>query len=439
VKNKIIIFSVISILLVSCATYQPPPPHFYFEGLPPVFVTDLSLDERIQIEEAWSYIREGRAKKAKDSLIKLGEEHPFYYVGMGYVFYLLHDIAMAEDYFNAALQEHPDMSLIHLGLGQIYMETEREDLAFSEFREILKSEPDHQWVKPKYEALKKRKTDDALIEGRTYFEVGNIEKSKEAFLEALFFSPESSEAHMALAKIFHKENRLKNTLIHLEAAYSADPDNIEIKTYYAEILFQVQKYAQSLDLYQELLDIEPDNSKFKERIATLKNRLGIFELPDEYNIIPTVEAVSKEQIAALIFEKFKAQIGTVRQKPPIIIDIATSWASKYILKMATLGILDVYPNHEFQPKKIIKRSEMAEILIRLIHYLKDKGYPFIQHIPPESIEISDVSPDNYYYRPILLILSYDIMNLHPDRSFKPDYPVSGQEAMNYLEVISALL
>ena len=176
-----------------------------------------------------------------------------------------------------------------------------------------------------------------------------------------------------------------------------------------------------------------------DRIERIKNRLGIFELPNRYNSIALSEAVSKEEIAALLAVKFKGIVDGISGKPPIIVDIATSWASRFILHMTFLGILDVYPNHTFQPKKILSRAEMAEILLRLISYLEKKGFNFIQQIPPEKIRISDASSHNYYYQPIVQILSYNIMELSPDRAFNPDFPVPGQEAIRLLDIILALI
>lgn len=107
--------------------------------------------------------------------------------------------------------------------------------------------------------------------------------------------------------------------------------------------------------------------------------------------------------------------------------------------MTSIGILDIYPNHTFQPKKIVSRAEMAEILLRFMNHLEKKDFKFIQQIPPDKIEISDVSSHNYYYQPIIQILSYNIMELSLDRSFNPDIPLSGQEAIKLMDIILALI
>ncbi len=176
-----------------------------------------------------------------------------------------------------------------------------------------------------------------------------------------------------------------------------------------------------------------------DRIKSLQNKLGIFELPSQYESIVSSETITNEEIAALLGVKFKGIVEEVTAKPPIIIDIATSWASKFILQMTFLGLLDVYPNHTFQPKKIVIRAEMADILLRLTRYLEKKEHSFIRQIPPERIQISDISKKNYYYQPIIYCVSYGIMDLYPDRTFKPDLPVSGQEFIRALDIIMALI
>jgi len=247
------------------------------------------------------------------------------------------------------------------------------------------------------------------------------------------------DAHLNLAQIFMDENNSRSALLHLKTAISGDPDNREIRSLYADLLFKEEDYKKSLELYEGLLEDWPDNSGYKSRVETIKNRLGIFELPSQYDAIISSEAITNQETAALVAIKFKSIITERIQKPPIIIDIATSWAQKYIIQTTGLGILPVYSNHEFRPEKTLSRGEMAEILIRLIEYLKLKGYGFIQHISPERIRIQDVGSDHLYYRPITQILAYDIMSLEADQRFLPNEPLSGRDAIRYIDTILALI
>ena len=399
----------------------------------------MSLEERILTEEAWTNLVQGDGDRAKKALIKLGQESPLYYAGLGYALFLLDDIQKAEDFFKAALLSFPDLVLIHVGLVQIYQKTGREDSAFTEFRNIIKLEPEHPWAKSRYETIKTQKTTTALKEARAYVSEGETEKGKAAYLRALFYSPISVDAHFALAGIYQEENNPQSALVHLKAASTYDPDNIEILKLHGDVLFTIQDHKKSLEIYEKLSLEEPDNPQIKNRLEIIKSRLGIFELPSQYGRIPNAEAVTREDIAAVIGVKFKDILEDPVQQPPIIVDIATSWATKFILQITTLGLIDVYPNHEFQPKKNLSRAELAEILVRLIMHLEEKGYKFIQQIPLDRIQIVDVTPSNYYYQPILTIISYDIMSLFSDKTFKPDTPITGRETISLFDIILALI
>ena len=399
----------------------------------------MSLEERILTEEAWTNLMQGDGDRAKKALIKLGQESPLYYAGLGYALYLLDDIQKAEAFFKAALITFPDLVLIRVGLAQIYQETGQEDSAFTEFRNIIKLDPEHEWAKSRYKTIQSEKTTRALQEARAYVSAGETEKSKTFYLRALFYSPASVDAHFALAELYQKENNFQSALVHLKAARTNDPENSEILKLYGEVLFTIQDHKKSLEIYEKLSLKEPDNLQIKDRLEIIKNRLGIFELPSQYDNISNREAVTREDIAAVIGVKFKDILQDPTQQPPIIVDIATSWAAKFILKVTTLGLIDVYPNHEFQPTKSLNRAELAEILVRLIMYLNEHGHKFIQQIPLDRIQIVDVTPSNFYYQPILTIISYDIMSLFSDKTFKPDTPITGRETIHLLDIILALI
>ena len=427
------------VFLWSCAAYQPPPPALHIEELPSDWVSQMSLDDRLITEDAWDSLRSGNTRRAQKLLVKLDPGSPFYYVGLGYTALLSRDLLSAENLFRTAADNFPTLTFGFVGLAQIYLERGQLDDAFSSLRQVLKTRPDHPWAKPRYENTKIQMTEQALDRANTLRASGNIESSREAFLRALYYTPDSIEAHLALAEIFIDAENYQAALVHLKTAAVKDPDNLDIMKSYAQTLFKVENYQESLDAYENISEVEPENQGVQEQLQAIKNRLGIYELPSQYNAIPLSEAASKEELASLLAIKLKDIIDAPPLSPPIIIDISTSWASKYIIQITSLGLMDINPNHTFQPKRAVTRAEMAEILYRLTEGLKEKGINFIQQIPTSQIEITDVSRDNFYYQPILTMISYDIMTLASNTTFNPDIPVTGQEAIKFLDIILALI
>ncbi len=431
--------STLCVLLASCATVAPTPPNLYIENLPQSLVTPLTLEERIQMEEAWDQLRQGRLDKAEEAFLRLGPSSPLYNPGLGYVFLLREDFPSAEGYFRLALDENPGSLLAHLGLTQLYQKIGDEDKTFNELREVLKIEPTNFWAKQGYESLKTQKTGQAVEAAREAIARGDTEHGKESYLKALHYSPESIPAHLALARLYRDEDRLSNALVHLKAATEVEPDNIGILNAYAETLAEAKEYERSLEIYQEILARDSGNQQARQQVESLKSTLGIFEIPSLYNEIPLAPAITREDLAALLAVKLKDVLGETSSQPPIIIDIATSWTVKFIIKATSLRLLEIYPNHAFQPKRNVTREELAETLLKVIQYLEGRGHRFIPQIPLDMIQIQDVAPEHYSYRTISRILSYQIMELYPDKTFRPDQTVPGAEAVKTFDVLVALV
>jgi len=427
------------VVLATCIPVPPPPPNLYLENLPQSLTSSMALEERIQTEDAWNYLRDGRLDRAQKAFVKLGAESPLYAIGLGYLALVQDNYEAAGGYFGEAVQKSPNSPLAHLGLVQLYQKTGEGEKAFNELREVLKLDPQNGWAREQYETLKKQKTEQAAGEAKAAAASGDIQKAKDGYLKALHYSPEAADVHLALAAIYRKEDKPSSALVHLKAAATADPKNVGILEDYAATLEEAKQYDRSLEVYEKLQELEPGNAKIKERVEALKNRLGIFELPSKYNDIATAAAVTREDLAALLAVKLRNDLGEAPAQPPIIVDISASWASKFILKAASLGLLDVYANHTFEPKRAVTRAELAEALDRVVSYLDERGHRLMRQIPPERIQIADVTTEHIDFRPISQVLSYQIMELFPDRAFRPDQTVSGADAIKAVDALVALL
>jgi Tfp pilus assembly protein PilF len=429
----------LAILLASCVTVAPTPPNLYIENLPQSLVTPLTLEERIQMEEAWDQLRQGWVDKAEKAFLRLGPASPLYNAGLGYIFLLRENIPSAEGYFKLAADENPDSLLAHLGLAQLYQKTGDEDKTFNELREVLKIDPASAWAKQGYEFLKMQKTEQAIETARAAVARGDLESGRESYLKALHYSPESIPTHLALARLYKDESRLSNALVHLKAASAARPEDLEILGLYAETLAEAKQYEKSLEIYQKMLEIDSANERARQRVEELKSKLGIVEIPSLYNEIPLAPAITREDLAALLAVKLKDVLGELPSQPPIIVDISASWAVKFILKVTSLDLLEIYPNHAFQPKRNVSREELAETIFKVIKYLESRGHQFIPQIPPDMIHIEDVPPDHYSYRTIIQVLSYQIMELYADKTFRPNQTVSGADAVKTVDILLALV
>jgi tetratricopeptide (TPR) repeat protein len=429
----------VCLVLTACATVEPPTPVLDIESLPPALVSSLSLEERIAVEDVWKEIRFGRAAKAEKLVLRLGPESPVYEVAMGYIRVLNQDPAGAEESFRLALEAAPGLVPARLGLARIFLDAGRDEEAFAEFRAALEADPGNARVQTDLEILRDRKLAEYRDSAQAYAAEGDQDHARDAYLKALQYDPGSVEIRLALAEIFRSQDRTDDALLHLKAAAELEPGNNRVLKAYAEALYQAQQPERSLEVFEKLREKDPGDRDVQARTETLKNKLGIFELPSQYGSISSAPVVSREDVAALIGVKFKDVLAAPSARPPIIVDIATSWASRFIIRTASLGILEVYANHSFEPKKIMTRAEMAETLLRLVHYLKGRGIKILQTFSPDKIQPSDVVPEHAYYQPIVQVLAYQLMDTNAQRAFRPDQSLSGIEAIRALDLLLSLI
>jgi Tfp pilus assembly protein PilF len=436
--KKVLIIGVLLAGALSCVTFKPTPPSFYIEDIPAAVATRLTLDERIAAVDAWKSLREGRTDQARKLLLELGQDNPLYAVGLGYVDFALADLGAAETNFKESLSRFPDMPLADIGLAQVYEARGEKDQAFSSYREILKKDPGNRWAGPRFQKLQGELVDASFASAKAALAAGNREEEKRALLKALFYDPESVRAHLELVKIYREEKNTSALLLHLKAASEARPGDRAVLREYAEYLYEAGEFGRSLDLYEKVAEFAPQDKAVAARIAELKNKLGVFELPSQYALIPDLDSITREDLAALISVKFKDFFKAPAESTQILVDISMSWAQRFIIEVASRGVMSVYDNHTFQPKRVINRAEMADAVSRLVSYLQGRGIRFVPLMDARKIQIADVTPDSYYYQPILKVVSLQIMVLTPGMAFEPERIVTGREAVIILDVVARL-
>jgi Tfp pilus assembly protein PilF len=422
----------------SCASVPTAPPSFFVEPLPADATTRLRLDDRIAANDAWEALNAGRTEQARKYLMKLGTANPVREAGLAYVDLLSGDLAAAEARFKSSVEGTPDMTPSHAGLAQIYESRREREKAFSEYAEILKRVPAHRWAEPRFRALRDELVRESTASAREALVSGNRETAKREFLKVLDYDPGSIVAHLELARIYRQEKDAADALPHYKAALEAGTPDKTLLREYAEFLAEAGDLGQSLDVLEKLAAAEPKDAAVGRRIEELKSKLGVYEIPSQYDSIPALEAITREDLAALIGVKFGDVLDTPGRRTEILVDIAASWAQRFIVTVASLEIMRASVNHTFQPRRIINRAELADAAVRLIEVLQSKGAKFVALVETRRIQVADVSPDNSFFASITKALAFQVMTLTPERRFEPERTVTGDEAIRVIDLIQSL-
>jgi Tfp pilus assembly protein PilF len=422
----------------SCATVPTSAPAYFVEALPSDAATALRLDDRIAANDAWNALEAGRPEAARRSLLKMEASSPVREAGLAYADLLAGDLAAAEARFKVSLEAYPDMIPSRVGLAQIYEARREREKTFNEYREILKRDPAHRWAAPRFASLRDELVKGSMAAAREALASGNRETARRRFLEALFYAPDRADAHLELARLYRQEKNASAALLHFKSAMEERMEDEGLLREYADLLAEAGDLGQSLEILERLAAAEPKDEAVGKRVEELKAKLGVYELPSQYAGIPATETVTREELAALIGVKFGDFFDGGGRRSEILVDIATSWAQRFIVQVASLEIMRVAENHTFQPRRIINRAELADAAVRLIGVLQARGTKFVPLVEARRIQISDVSEDNFYYPAIARAVAYQVISLTPERRFEPERTVPGEEAVRVLDIIRDL-
>jgi tetratricopeptide (TPR) repeat protein len=437
--KKTAVVAMITLAGAACVTVTPLAPGLYIESPTPSISAAISLDERIAVADAWTSLRQGRVDKARKILLALPATDPFRSAGLAYAAYVVNDLAEAEAGFIEAAANFPDLPLAYMGLAQIYQASNQTDLAYRNFLEVLKRDPENARARENAEAIGQQKTREYMTEAESYASIGNRERGKEAYLKALEFSPKLQGAHLGLARLYVQDKDYPDALFHLQSAVQSDPKDALALADYAETLFLAGQMSKSLDATTRLLELEPANKAAQARATTIRTKLGAVELPSQYGAIPSLSAVTREDMAALIAVKFKDPFDAAPPRTPVIVDISTSWALRDIVKVAGFDIMEVNSNRTFDPQKMVSRADLADVLVRLVSALRKRGFRIVEQIPVDRIRVADVAADHFSFPAISQAIAFQLLDLDPDRTFHPERAVPGAEAIRALDLLAGLI
>ena len=113
------------------------------------------------------------------------------------------------------------------------------------------------------------------------------------------------------------------------------------------------------------------------------------------------------------------------------VDISGSWAAEHVATVLGLGIMDVYPNHTFQPRATVRRGELARALSRVLTRLGWRG--------PPGPAPSDMRPSHLDYDAVRRVSGARLMSLEAGGGFEPWRPVTGREAEEAVERLARIV
>ncbi|MGD2089285.1 MAG: tetratricopeptide repeat protein [Candidatus Aminicenantes bacterium] len=397
---------------------------------------DTSPDNDSYYVEGWKKLKEGNPREAIKNFERSSTRDESLFVGFGYAFLVQNRLEFARRNFERALGINPDNLQAQFGLATRHELLNEKKKAFQVYSKLRTLYPENAWVKVRYDSIKSSETENYLKQAELY----KKENREDAYINALEaaarYSPEMIDINMEIADFFNSKQQYPQAVHQYEKVLEKLPHNQEILMKLAEVYEKMNRFDSALIIYRKMQELRPGDLHISNKINELKIKFHESNLPPKFKNIYFKRDINREELAALLGFYFEKYLET--QPPVIITDIGTSFAKEYIIKVCTLGIMNLRPDHSFDRFSRINRAALAVVINALLKYLEKNmlgAYDMQFHPLEEVIEPVDISPLHKDYETIKFLVNSGIMKLDEQNRFNPTADVSPSEVLETIKKI----
>jgi tetratricopeptide (TPR) repeat protein len=392
---------------------------------------ELRPEEARRMEEAWRELLRGRTADAEKSYQAIASRRPSFApaeTGVGFARLRAGRIHEARRSFEAALASAPDYLPALVGAASSALRRGDPETALRSYRRALEVRPDDALVRRRLGEVKLQVTERRVTAAREALRAGDADQAISEYRAALDAAPEVAGLRVELADLLVGRGDVPGAVALLEADPARDR---QVLLRLGELLVELKEYRRALDSYRRILARDSSDAEAAERALGVRQAIEFQQMPEEYRKILAAPQISRADLAALLSVKVTALARLPAGEPAVAVDISGSWAREHILKTLALGLLDVYPNHTFQPGAVARRSDLARALSRILDLLKWPAQP--------APLLTDMSENNLFHDAAVRVVAAGLMDLTPDGRFQPWRPVSGRDAVDVIEALTRLV
>jgi tetratricopeptide (TPR) repeat protein len=437
--RRVLCLILLGALAASCAPKAapvPPPvlaPRFpdYLQPVPPPGLGTPAALERHQV--AWQWLQAGDLRAAERNFTSALKQSATFYpaeVGLGYVALAGKKPKEALLHFDRAVVGNPRYAPALAGRAEALLASGEIDEAVTSIEAALAVDPSISALRSRLEVLRFRTQQADIANARKLASAGRLEEARAAYTKLVSASPASAFLVRELADVERRTGDAEAALAHARKAIELEPEEARGHLLLGEILEAQGDAAKAADAFATAASLQPDEA-LADRIAKLRARAVFEGMPAEYRGIQDAQTITRAQLAALFAVRLDTLLLKARRVSAVVItDTRGNWAAPYILSVARAGVMEVYPNHTFQPDAIVRRGDLAHAVTRVLEVVAAAN-PELDAAWRNGArrKIADVGPRHFSYPAVSLAVEAGVMSTREDGSFDLSQPVTGAEAI----------
>jgi tetratricopeptide (TPR) repeat protein len=432
---------ILGVLAGACAPKVTPPATVgglrfpdYIYPTPPDRLGDVRV--RSRHEAAWSQLQSGDAKGAETGFAQLVRQQPAFYpaaVGLGYALLAQGRTKDAMARFDGAVGQAPRYGPALAGRGEALLAAGQRDAALTAFEAALAADAKLGDLRRRIDALKFDRVQGRIGAAKKAADAGRFDEARDAYAAAIALSPDTAFLYRDLGIVEWRRKSLQEAERNLQKAIALDPGDARALAALADVLEERGNLDDAISALERAYAIDPSDT-LKQRVDRLRERSQTSDLPPEYAAIPRQAQVTRGDLAALIGVRLRAVLSTAKTRPSVVAtDVRGHWAARWIVEVIRAGVMDVYPNHTFQPKAVVRRSDLAQAVSRILA-LTGTG---ASRADRNRVTMADVGAGHLSYADIAAAVAADVLTLDGG-AFRPSRAVTGQEAVDAVRRLERL-
>lgn len=413
-------------------------PDFIFPAIPGDLGTPAAHERH---KAGWLWLQAGDLRAAERNFTATLKLVPEFYpaeAGLGYVELARKDHRTAATHFDRAVVMNPRYVPALVGRGEAMLALGNRDQALKSFEAAVASDADLSALRSRIEVLRFRGLQDDVAEARKAAESGRLDDARTAYRLALAASPQSPFLLRELALVERRAGNHAEALRLALEAIELEPNDARGLILLGELRQAEGDLAKAIEAYESAVAVEP-NETIEARIDDLRDKLLLAALPPEFHAIPNSTSLTRGDLAALIGVWLDEVVKrSPRHSAVVITDIRGHWASPWIQAVSRAGVMEVYPNHTFQPTAVVRRSDLAHAASRVLALIAREKPSLAASWRSSRRRFLDVSQGHPAYAAASMVVEAGIMRPADDGSFLLSRQVSGPEAVAAIKRLEQL-
>ncbi len=226
-------------------------------------------------------------------------------------------------------------------------------------------------------------------------------------------------------------------LAHARRAVELDANDPEAQATLGAVLEARGELSAAASAYARAAALD-GRAEWRALSEELAERARMASLPAEFATLPTATTVTRAQLAALIGIRLEALLASApRRVTAVATDVRGHWAASWILPVTQAGVMEIFPNHTFQPAGLVRRGDLARIAFELLALAAADRPEDLAAWSASMPRFSDLPSSHLVYRAAATAVGAGVM-AGEDGRFAPTRPATGSDVLEAVARINEI-